>query len=105
MIIRSKHTDELWEYYNELGLFGKWFGFGASTCDVLQCLKSTMKNQISITCLDNDFLFIKCNSCELKNNLLRNNHRFFKGYCFKFFNWKPNFSPTDFEKLRVPKWI
>lgn len=64
-----------------------------------------MKNQISITCLKNDFLFIKCNSSQLKNHLLRNNHRFFKGYCFKFFNWKSNFSPKDFDKLRVSKWI
>ncbi|GLJ12740.1 hypothetical protein SUGI_0196940 [Cryptomeria japonica] len=105
VIISDKHTDELWDRYNDLGLFGKWFGFGASISNVLHWLKFATENQISITCLENDFLFIKCNSCELKYHLLRNNHRFFKGYCFKNFNWKPNFSPKDFDKLGVPKWI
>lgn len=62
-------------------------------------------NQISIISLENDFLFINCNTVDLKNNLLKNNHRYFKGYYFKFFNWKPNFSPKDVEKTRVPKWI
>lgn len=61
MIISGKHTDELWDCYNDRGLFGKWFGFGASTYEVLQWLMSIVSNQISITHLDNDFLFIKCN--------------------------------------------
>ncbi|GLJ10893.1 hypothetical protein SUGI_0137460 [Cryptomeria japonica] len=105
MIISNNHTEELWDCYNARGLFGKWFGYGVSSSEIQQWLKSLTRNQISIMNLENDFLFINCNMADLKENLLKNNLRFFKGYCFKFFNWKPNFSPKDVEKIRVPKWI
>ncbi|GLJ50856.1 hypothetical protein SUGI_1083340 [Cryptomeria japonica] len=105
MIISNNHTEELWDCYNARGLFGKWFGYGVPSSEIQQWLKSLTGNQISIMNLENDFLFINCNTADLKENLLKNNLRFFKGYCFKFFNWKPNFSPKDVEKIRVPKWI
>ncbi|GLJ10888.1 hypothetical protein SUGI_0137330 [Cryptomeria japonica] len=105
MIISNNHTEELWDCYNARGLFGKWFGYGVPSSKIQQWLKSLTGNQISIMNLENDFLFINCNTTNLKENLLKNNLRFFKGYCFKFFNWKPNFSPKDVEKIRVPKWI
>ncbi|GLJ54047.1 hypothetical protein SUGI_1156850 [Cryptomeria japonica] len=105
MIISNNHTEELWDCYNARGLFGKWFGYGVPSLKIQQWLKSLMGNQISIMNLENDFLFINCNTTDLKKNLLKNNLRFFKGYCFKFFNWKPNFSPKDVKKIRVPKWI
>ncbi|GLJ16198.1 hypothetical protein SUGI_0270830 [Cryptomeria japonica] len=105
MIISNNHTDELWDCYNARGLFGKWFGFGVPSSEIQQWLKFLTGNQISIMNLENDFLFINCNTADLKENLLKNNQRFFRGYCFKFFNWKPNFSPKDVKKIRVPKWI
>ncbi|GLJ11286.1 hypothetical protein SUGI_0150600 [Cryptomeria japonica] len=105
MIISNNHTDKLWDCYNAHGLFGKWFDYGVPSSKIQQWLKSFTGNQISIMSLENDFLFINCNTADLKDNLLKNNQRFFKGYCFKFFNWKPNFSPKDVEKIRVPKWI
>ncbi|GLJ45610.1 hypothetical protein SUGI_0960080 [Cryptomeria japonica] len=105
MFISNNHMGELWDCYNACGLFGKWFDYGVPSSEIQQWLKSLTGNQISIMNLENDFLFINCNTADLKENLLENNQRFFKGYCFKFFNWKPNFSPKDVEKIRVPKWI
>ncbi|GLJ55997.1 hypothetical protein SUGI_1202220 [Cryptomeria japonica] len=70
MIISNTHTDELWDCYNARGLFGKWFGYGVPSSEIQQWLKSFMGNQISIINLENDFLFINCNTADLKENLL-----------------------------------
>ncbi|GLJ44389.1 hypothetical protein SUGI_0930710 [Cryptomeria japonica] len=77
MIISNNHTEELWDCYNARGLFGKWFGYGVPSSEIQQWLKSLTGNQISIMNLENDFLFINCNTAYLKENLLKNNLKIF----------------------------
>ncbi|GLJ11555.1 hypothetical protein SUGI_0171010 [Cryptomeria japonica] len=105
IIINNQYTDSLCEEYMRQGLFGKWCGYGASTLEIIQWLVLATKGQVSITSLEDNYLFILCNSSELREYILNNQPCFFKDYCFSFFKWRQNFSPKIFENYFVPRWV
>ena len=84
--------DGLWDNVR----FARWYGLDPSGTRSREWLEISYVDQVSISTLNKNVLFLENKSLDLRNKLLHGNPIFLEGHPIKFIQWSLNFNPNSF---------
>lgn len=103
--IATNIIQPIWDHYSKLGLLVIWSGLNQPIQSIIEWWEAKFTNQVSISTLYNNFLFIFCKKEEVKKEILYKNIKFFKGHYFHCIEWIPNFNSNTFRPTQFLKWV